>query len=208
MKNTNTNTKMTMTKPQSIPPSGIPSHGRPQRTPQAQNRNPSQKPHSRTNHSTFLLKSSLVVGTVAATLWGTKLLATIDAAQTMAETSVEPIVLSASITTNSESSSMTLSTTGVTLSPNTVAPIPTVRAILQPTPVAGGISGANALTVTATPVAPLTLEPIPEAIVPDLPSESVSLANEQLTVELPMVELPSIPSVQIPAPVTRSRSSR
>lgn len=149
-----------------------------------------------TKRNNVLLKTTLVAGSIAATLWGTNLLTWADAQQTSVDT--------AAIATpaHTASSATVYNITGMTLSPVTVAPIPTVRA-----PQVGETTTA-ADQAAAAPNHISTLAPVPQAAVPNLNAAPSTTAFTEIDALLQR-ELPSIPSIQIPAaPVTRSRSSR
>ncbi|MEZ4658534.1 MAG: hypothetical protein R2911_13265 [Caldilineaceae bacterium] len=136
-----------------------------------------------------LLRSTIITGSLLATMMGAQLLSQNEAATALAE----PSVNETSLTNN--------------VAPSTVPPawltalkpIPTVA---SPTQLALSEPLSNTAPLTAIP----TLPPLPEVIAPP-PAQSSSAGATDASAVL-SYELKEIKPVQMPAPVTRSRSSR
>lgn len=161
----------------------------------------------RRTHSMTLLHTSLVVGSMVATLLGANLLAGVEDATTV----VDDLASTAPLGTTTKSNSALI-----------LAPIPTVYAPnLATTAAAAVVPAPNTATALQ-----LNLDAVPEVTVPNIAADIGNDAG-QATIDvdaLLSVELPNIPDVQqsmqqaapqansstnqSSAPVSRSRSSR
>lgn len=106
---------------------------------------------ARSGQHTGVLKAAVVMGSVAATFWGTQLLAAQDAAQVV-DTPPEPIVLNVPIALPTSQSAP------ATAVSNIPADIPAVNLNQVPSPAVGGVS--------------LNLLPIPQAVTPHISQPS------------------------------------
>lgn len=177
------------------------------------------KPRGRSSHSMIWLHSSLIAGSVLATLFGANLLAGADATATTAASADG---------TGSETNWAVSTETQPALSSGTnsaliLAPVPTIHAptLTQRTP-----NATAATTIGDTPVQ-LDLGAVPEVVVPNIAATGATAADGQSSIDLDALfsfDLPAIPDVQqavqqaaqqasqrssqSSAPVSRSRSSR
>ena len=152
----------------------------------------SQPPQSKAPRSKYalgLLRTTIITGSLLATIMGAQLLAQNEAATTVSEATVNEIAFTSSAASSSDTAAWAA----------TLQAIPTVASTTQ---IALDDPISNTTTLTAIP----TLQPVPEIITPSTEQTANVTAND--TAAVLSFQPQTINPVQVQAPVTRSRSSR
>ena len=160
----------------------------------------SQPPQSKAPRSKYalgLLRTTIITGSLLATIMGAQLLAQNEAATTVSEATVNEIAFTSSAASSSDTAAWAA----------TLQAIPTVASTTQ---IALDDPISNTATLTAVP----TLQPVPEIITPSTEQTANVTANDVAnvtandTAAVLSFQPQTINPVQVQAPVTRSRSSR